>query len=98
MPSSRGIFPTQGLNPCLLCILHWQAGPLLLSHRRRNLKETDPGRATCRVVGHLLLEVFKVKGALLRMMWVTSVLGVRLDQVTSRSLWTLDSHLPSCRS
>ena len=45
-----------------------------------------------------MLEVFKVKGALLRMMWVTSVLGVRLDQVTSRSLWTLDSHLPSCRS
>ena len=23
MPSSRGIFPTQGLNPCLLCLLHW---------------------------------------------------------------------------
>ena len=22
------IFPTQGLNPCLLCVLHWQAGSL----------------------------------------------------------------------
>ena len=22
----QGIFPTQGLNPCLLCLLHWQAG------------------------------------------------------------------------
>ena len=22
------IFPTQGLNPCLLCLLHWQAGSL----------------------------------------------------------------------
>ena len=21
----RGIFPAQGLNPCLLCLLHWQA-------------------------------------------------------------------------
>ena len=24
----EGIFPTQGLNPCLLCPLHWQAGSL----------------------------------------------------------------------
>ena len=24
------IFPTQGLNPCLLCLLHWQVGSLLL--------------------------------------------------------------------
>ena len=31
MPSSRGIFPTQGSNPCLLCLLHWQAGSLPLS-------------------------------------------------------------------
>ena len=28
MPSSRGIFPTQGSNPNLLCLLHWQAGSL----------------------------------------------------------------------
>ena len=28
MPSSRGIFPTQGLNPLLLHLLHWQAGAL----------------------------------------------------------------------
>ena len=29
MPSSReGIFPTQGSNPHLLCLLHWQAGSL----------------------------------------------------------------------
>ena len=30
MPSSWGIFPTQRLNLCLLCLLHWQAGPLPL--------------------------------------------------------------------
>ena len=33
MPFSRalqGIFPNQGLNPCLLCLLHWQAGSLPL--------------------------------------------------------------------
>ena len=27
---SRGFFPTQGVNPHLLCLLHWQAGPLSL--------------------------------------------------------------------
>ena len=38
--------------------------------RVRNWREMDPRRAACDVVGYLLLEVFKVKGALLRMMWV----------------------------
>ena len=28
MPSSRGIFPTQGPNPCLLHLLQWQVGSL----------------------------------------------------------------------
>ena len=28
IPFSRRIFPTQGLNPHLLCLLHWQAGSL----------------------------------------------------------------------
>ena len=28
----QGIFLTQGLNPRLLCLLHWQADYLLLSH------------------------------------------------------------------
>ena len=26
----QGIFPTQGSNSCLLCVLHWQEGSLLL--------------------------------------------------------------------
>ena len=26
----QGIFLTQGLNPCLLCLLHWQVGSLPL--------------------------------------------------------------------
>ena len=26
----QGIFPTQGLNPCLLCLLHWQVSSLPL--------------------------------------------------------------------
>ena len=28
----QAIFPTQGLNLCLLCLLHWQGGSLPLSH------------------------------------------------------------------
>ena len=28
----QGIFPTQGLNPHLLCLLHWQVDSLPLSH------------------------------------------------------------------
>ena len=27
---SLGIFQTQELSPCLLCVLHWQAGSLAL--------------------------------------------------------------------
>ena len=27
----HGIFPTQGSNPCLFCLLHWQAGSLPLA-------------------------------------------------------------------
>ena len=27
----QGIFPTQGSSPCLLCLLHWQAGSLPLA-------------------------------------------------------------------
>ena len=27
----QGIFPTQGLNPSLQCLLHWQVGSLLLA-------------------------------------------------------------------
>ena len=32
MPSSRGIFLTQGSNPCLLHVLQWQVDSLPLSH------------------------------------------------------------------
>ena len=30
-PSLARIFPTQGSNPCFLCLLHWQVGSLPLS-------------------------------------------------------------------
>ena len=28
----QGVFPTEGLNPCLLCLLHWQVGSLPLEN------------------------------------------------------------------
>ena len=31
----HGIFPTPGLNPCLLWLLHWQTDSLPVSHRGR---------------------------------------------------------------
>ena len=34
----QGIFPTQGSNPCLLCLLYWQADSLPLSHLGRPQK------------------------------------------------------------
>ena len=34
----QGIFPTQGLNPCLLHLLHWQAGALPPGHLGNPLK------------------------------------------------------------
>ena len=35
----------------------------------RNFGKEDPRRASCKVVGHLLLEVFELNDALLRTMW-----------------------------
>jgi len=34
----QGIFPTQGSNPRLLCLLHWQADSLPLAHLKSPLK------------------------------------------------------------
>ena len=45
----QGIFPTQGLNPCLLCLLHWQAG---------SLPPVLPGKPRCTLGNSLqLLEI-----------------------------------------
>ena len=43
----QGIFPTQGWNPCLLCFLHWQAGPLPLAPLGKPLLQAD-GCSRCR--------------------------------------------------
>ena len=41
MPSSRGIFLTQGSNLCLFCLLHWQSGSLPLG---------APGKPSYRII------------------------------------------------
>ena len=38
----QGIFPTEGLNPCLLCLLHWQAGSLPLAPLGKLPVDLDP--------------------------------------------------------
>ena len=38
----QGVFPTQGLNPHLLCLLHWQGSSLPLSHQG-----SSPRRYAC---------------------------------------------------
>ena len=38
----QGIFPTQGSNPYLLCLLHWQADSLPLNHLGRPQRKTSP--------------------------------------------------------
>ena len=46
------IFPTQGLKPCLLCLLHWQAGSLPLvppgNFRAFLLMQKHPRYTLCR--------------------------------------------------
>ena len=43
-----GIFQTQGLNPCFLCLLHWQAGSLSLvppgSMNNKNYRFKEPNK------------------------------------------------------
>ena len=39
MCSSKGIFPTQGSNPHLLCLLHWQVSSLPLAQSWKPYKE-----------------------------------------------------------
>ena len=38
----QGIFPTQGSNPHLLCLLHWQAGSLPLAPPGKPSISTPP--------------------------------------------------------
>ena len=49
----QGIFPTQGWNPRLLCLLHWQAGSLPL---------LPPGKPQNRAQ-HIIKSQCEVKGA-----------------------------------
>ena len=43
----QGIFLTQGLNPCLLRLLHWQADPLPLAPSGQQTKKKRSSRPWC---------------------------------------------------
>ena len=50
----QGIFLVQGLNPCLLCLLHWQAGSLpLASPRKLSPEHTQQQMAFSSYVNHV---------------------------------------------
>ena len=38
----QGLFPTQGSNPCLLHLLHWQVSSLPLAPRRKRILRSKP--------------------------------------------------------
>ena len=41
-----GVFPTQGLNPCLLCLLHWQTDSLPLAPHGKRLGSVATDKAS----------------------------------------------------
>jgi len=43
----QGIFPTQGLNPHLMCLLHWQVDSLPLSHPGTSSPLAEEGMRPC---------------------------------------------------
>ena len=73
----QGIFPTQGQNPCLLSLLHWQAGSLPLVtpgqairfHRQKRMTEMELGRLMT-VLAILPFLQFFAQHSLARMNWV----------------------------
>ena len=76
LPSSREISPTQGSNPCLLWLLHWQAGssPLvtprkpLLTSRTRNMW-SGKGPASSHDCPTILCWCFGPEGAYLPLLY-----------------------------
>ena len=57
----QGIFPIQGSNLCLLCLLHWQASSLPLSHLIHTYKVTTEK--------YIWLGAFTLSGRLKRAPW-----------------------------
>ena len=47
----QGIFPTQGSNSCLLCLLPWQAGSLPQGNTPKRLIWSNPDSAICVISG-----------------------------------------------
>ena len=72
--SSRAFFPTQGLNPCLLLLLHWQTDSLPLSPLR-TLKQTQERQVS--LIIFCFLKVF--------LMW--TIFEIFIEFVTTQLLW-----------
>ena len=79
----QGIFPTQGLNLHLLCLLHWQAGSLPLA---------PPGKSCLFQIDLLILEMLEEKD----MFWLVSKWDAHHFQVRSLEAITWLYHIISC--
>ena len=65
----QGFFPTQGLNPCLLHLLHWQAVPLSLGQQSSTLlviteytklKTLSPSSSVSRILAVYIVSVNEI--------------------------------------
>ena len=70
----QGIFLTQGLNPCLLCLLHWQVGFLPL---------VTPGKPcslyTCVIIWSVFVAPWRQRQWLVLFIFISSVPGLVLS-------------------
>ena len=70
----QGIFLTQGLNPCLLCLLHWQVGFLPL---------VTPGKPsssyTCVIIWSVSIAPWRQRQWLVLFIFISSVPGLVLS-------------------
>ena len=79
----QGIFPTQGSNPRLLCLLHWQGGSLPLAppgKSKRNIYSDANVRET-----YFLLKISSVGQATLNHVFAYMIFKVALGRFLSQS-------------
>jgi len=93
------MFPTQGLNPCFLCFLHWQAGslplvtPVVVVVR---LLSCVPLFATPRTAAHQASLFFTISPSLLKLMSIESAIPPN-HLILCLPLFFLPSIFPSIR-
>ena len=83
----QGIFPTQGLNSCLLCLLYWQVGSLMLVPPGKQ----DDGQASPNLLFKLETLVFFLSRSLSPWFWITSVNGSTIHTISLKKSFCFSS-------